>query len=116
MMLRSKDLLWSRIIHEYMMETSTERFDGLECRHHQNAFTGCTPSICTLFLNNDLAEGRFGGRKAHLPADIRVPLFAVGATKDHVAPWESVFKIRQLTGSPDNLSLDRRWAQCRNHQ
>jgi polyhydroxyalkanoate synthase len=51
-----------------------------------------------LFLDNDLAEGRFhaGGRPIAL-SDIRVPIFSVGTTFDHVAPWRSVHKIHLLT-------------------
>ena len=51
-----------------------------------------------LFLNNDLAEGRFrvGGRPIAL-TDVRVPIFAVGTEQDHVAPWRSAFKIHLLS-------------------
>jgi len=51
-----------------------------------------------LFLRNDLAEGRYevGDRPVAL-TDIRAPIFAVGAEKDHVAPWESVYKIKLLS-------------------
>ncbi len=108
MMLRSKDLLWSRIVHEYMMGETTRLNDLMAW----NADTTRMPYrmhsqyLRSLFLNNDLAEGRFevDGRPIFL-RDVRVPVFAVGATKDHVAPWESVFKIRRLTGSPDNTFL-----------
>jgi polyhydroxyalkanoate synthase len=53
-----------------------------------------------LFLNNDLAEGRYevGGRPITL-ADIRVPIFAVGTVADHVGPWRSVYKIHLLAGA-----------------
>ena len=47
-----------------------------------------------LFLDNDLAEGRFeaGGRPIALE-DLRAPIFAVGTERDHVAPWRSTYKI-----------------------
>jgi hypothetical protein len=51
-----------------------------------------------LFLNNDLAQGRYevDGRPITI-SDVRVPIFAVGTTRDHVAPWVSVYKIHLLT-------------------
>src|SRR3546814_17385639 len=51
-----------------------------------------------LFLDNDLAEGRFrvDGRPIAL-TDLRLPVFAVGTEHDHVAPWHSVFKLMRLT-------------------
>lgn len=108
MMLRSKDLLWSRIIHEYMMGEKP----GMNDLMSWNSDTTRMPYLMhstylrSLFLNNDLAEGRFevDGSPIFL-RDIHVPTFAVGATKDHVAPWKSVFKIRRLISAPETTFL-----------
>ena len=50
-----------------------------------------------LYLDNELAAGRFmvDGRPAAIQ-NIRAPIFAVGTERDHVAPWQSVYKIHYL--------------------
>ena len=99
-LLRSNDLIWSRVQNEYLMGERQPLNDmmawnadatRMPYKMHSEYLRG-------LFLNNDLAEGRFhanGGTVAL--TDIRAPIFAVGTTYDHVAPWRSAYKIRQLT-------------------
>ena len=55
-----------------------------------------------LYLNNDLAEGRYVALGEELDlADITVPTFVVGTETDHVAPWRSVYKVGRLIRSSD---------------
>jgi alcohol dehydrogenase len=53
-----------------------------------------------LFLDDDLAEGRYkvDGRAISLSA-LRKPMFVVGTERDHVAPWHSVHKIHMLSAA-----------------
>jgi polyhydroxyalkanoate synthase subunit PhaC len=59
-----------------------------------------------LYLQNDLAEGRFqvNGGSISL-SDIAIPMFVLGTETDHVAPWKSVYKARALTRSTDYTFL-----------
>jgi polyhydroxyalkanoate synthase len=48
----------------------------------------------SLFLNNDLFEGRY--RVDGVPvalSNIHAPVFLVATLQDHVAPWQSVYKF-----------------------
>ena len=98
--LRSNDLIWSRMVRDYMLGERQMMTDLMAW----NADTTRMPYrmhseyLRKLFLNNDLAEGRFvaGGAPVSL-TDIRVPIFAVGTERDHVAPWRSTYKINLQT-------------------
>ena len=99
-LLRSNDLVWSRMVKTYLMgerEPMTDlnawNADATRMPYRQHS-----EYLRRLFLDNDLAEGRFpaGGRPVAL-SDLRTPIFAVGTETDHVAPWRSVYKFHLLT-------------------
>ena len=54
-----------------------------------------------LFLDNSFAHGNYlvDGRAVAVK-DIKTPVFALGAERDHIAPWRSVYKI-ELYSSAD---------------
>jgi polyhydroxyalkanoate synthase subunit PhaC len=88
-MLRSQDLLWSRMVRDYLLGEREPMNDlmawnadatRMPYRMHSEYLHG-------LYLGNELALGQFrvDGAPVHLEA-IRAPVFAVGTTSDHVAP------------------------------
>lgn len=99
--LRSNDLIWSKVVRDYLMGERQPQFDLMAWNADSTRMPYRMHSdyLRQLFLDNDLAEGRFrtDGEIAAL-TDIRVPVFAVATETDHVAPWRSVYKL--------NLFLD----------
>lgn len=95
-MLRSRDLLWRNRQKRYLMGEEAEEFDLLAWNRDVTRMPSRMHAeyLRRFFLNNDFVQGRFkvDGRPATI-SDIRAPIFALGAEKDHVAPWRSVFKI-----------------------
>ncbi|MFO1151852.1 MAG: alpha/beta fold hydrolase [Alsobacter sp.] len=98
-LLRSNDLVWSRLVHTYMMGEQEPVSDLMAWNADATRMPYRMHSdyLRQLFLDNDLAEGRFkaGGRAVAL-GDVHAPIFAVGTEQDHVAPWRSVHKIHLL--------------------
>ena len=99
-LLRSNDLIWSRLVHDYMMGERSPMFDLMAWNADSTRmpYRMHADYLRSLYLDNDLASGRFmvAGRPAALQ-NIRTPIFGVATEADHVAPWRSVHKLHLLT-------------------
>ena len=103
-MLRSNDLIWSAMVHEYLLGERRPMNDLMAWNADATRLPYRMHSgyLEHLYLNNDLAEGRYRiGEHTISLNDIRTPMFVVGTIKDHVAPWRSVFKVHQLAREID---------------
>jgi polyhydroxyalkanoate synthase len=99
-LLRSNDLVWSRMIQHYMMGEPPSMSDMMAWNADATRMPYRMHSeyLRHLFLKNDLAEGRYRvGEQPVTVSDIRAPVFVVGTEWDHVAPWHSVYKFHLLS-------------------
>jgi len=107
-MLNSKDLIWSRSVHDYLMgarrpltDLMAWNADATRLPHRMHS-----EYLRRLYLNNELTTGHYfiNGHPVAL-ADIRAPLFVLGTQRDHVSPWHSVYKVHLFTDTEVTFCL-----------
>ena len=107
-MLRSYDLLWSRMVNEYLLGERAPMNDLMAWNADATRMPALMHSqyLRRLFLNDDLSEGRYpvDGRPVSL-GNLTLPMFMVGTLTDHVAPWRSVFKLHQMSPAEITFAL-----------
>lgn len=99
-LLNSKDMVWSRIVQNYLMgkgqrvasDLAAWNADATRMPYRQQS-----QYLRSLYLDNDLAQGRYrvGGKPVAL-SDLQLPMFVLGTQRDTVAPWTSVYKLHLL--------------------
>jgi polyhydroxyalkanoate synthase len=97
--LRPDDQIWGAAVRSYLMGEPAPLFDILVWNEDTTRmpYQMMSEYLRGLYLENRLARGRFMVDGAAVSiSDIRAPIFAVGTSTDHVAPWRSVFKITRL--------------------
>jgi polyhydroxyalkanoate synthase len=98
-LLRSNDLIWSRMVRDYLLGDRRSPNDLMAWNADQTRMPYRMHSeyLRRLLLDNELARGSFrvDGRPVAVN-DLKTPVFAVATETDHVAPWQSVYKIHLL--------------------
>jgi polyhydroxyalkanoate synthase len=109
-MLRSRDLVWSKMVHDYLLGKRVAMNDLMAWNADATRmpFRMHAEYLQHLFLDNDLAEGRYHvGETSVAIEDIHVPIFGVGTETDHVAPWKSVYKISLMADAEVTFVLTK---------
>lgn len=99
-LLRSNDLIWSRLVQDYLLGNRKPLTDLMSWNADATRMPYKMHSeyLRKLFLHNELAEAKFVAQgKPIALTDIKIPIFVVATERDHVSPWHSVFKINLLT-------------------
>jgi polyhydroxyalkanoate synthase len=99
-LLKSRDLIWSRYIREYLEGGRQDMFDLMAWNADSTRMPYRMHSeyLRQFYLNNAFAEGRYRIGDAPVAiSDISASVFCVSTTGDHIAPWQSVYKLHLLS-------------------
>ena len=101
-LLRSNDLIWSNVVNNYLLGQKPPAFDLL---YWNSDGTRMARAAHGWYLRNTYVENNLiEPGKVHLKGealdlgDIKQDIYACGAEKDHIVPWNAAWRITQLTG------------------
>jgi polyhydroxyalkanoate synthase len=108
-MLRSNDLLWNYVVHNYLMGKQPPAFDILYWNSDGTRVPGRVHSFLVreFFLKNKLKEpdGITVMGTGIDVGKIITPTYCVAAKGDHIVPWEGTFMMRELQSGPVRFVL-----------
>jgi polyhydroxyalkanoate synthase len=103
-LLNSSDLIWRSVTNNYFYGETPPRSDMLFWNSDGTNLPG---AMCIFYLRSFYQENRMvrpnGLILDHRPIDLKqvgMPIYAVGAQKDHICPWPSTFQTCRLTSGP----------------
>jgi len=101
--LRTNEMLWSQIVERYLIGKPKPLgpLDAWLADCTRMPAQMHSEYLRKLFLDNQFALGRYeAGGQAVAVKNTTTPVFALGAERDYIAPWRSVYQI-ELYGSAD---------------
>ena len=108
-MLRANDLIWSFVIHNYLMGKDPFPFDLLYWNADSTRMPAAMHSfyLRKMYLENKLIEPggiSLAGESIDLHS-IKIPTYIVATKEDHIAPWKSAFAGVQTYAGPVRFVL-----------
>lgn len=107
--LRANDLIWRYVVDSYMKGAPPEAFDLLYWDSDSVSLPG--PMYCW-YVRNAYVENKIKNPGATvqcgLPADLskaRVPLYVLASREDHIVPWQSAYRSKDLIGTEPRFVL-----------
>jgi polyhydroxyalkanoate synthase len=101
-LLRSNDLIWANVVNNYLLGKQPPAFDLLVWNSDGTRMASAAHSwyLRNSYLENNLIKpGRISlkGKSIDLGRIVQ-DIYAVGAEKDHIVPWDAAWRITQLAG------------------
>jgi len=101
-LLRSNDLIWANVVNNYLMGEKPPAFDLLYWNSDGTRMTRAAHSWYlrnTYRENNLIVPGRIELKGEAIDLGrIRQDIYAVGAERDHIVPWDGAWRVTQLVG------------------
>jgi polyhydroxyalkanoate synthase subunit PhaC len=102
-LLRSNDLIWANVVNNYLMGEKPPAFDLLYWNSDGTRMCRAAHSWYlrnTYVENNLMVPGKVMLKGAPIDlGNVTQDVYAVGAEKDHIVPWEAAWQITQLVKS-----------------
>jgi polyhydroxyalkanoate synthase len=101
-LLRSNDLIWSNVVNNYLLGQKPPAFDLLYWNSDGTRMARAAHSwyLRNTYLENNLirpGKVQLEGEPLDL-GRIALDVYAVGAEKDHIVPWDGAWQVTRLVG------------------
>jgi polyhydroxyalkanoate synthase subunit PhaC len=108
-LLRSNDLIWSNVVNNYLLGLKPPAFDLLYWNSDGTRMARAAHSWYlrnTYVENNLIKPGKVQLKGVPLDlGQVRLDIYAVGAEKDHIVPWDAAWRIQQIVAGKTRYVL-----------